>query len=1103
MVSGSGRCGAVVLAVAALAVAAAIGLPALAQAQNLYGLVTGTVSGPHETALAGVVIVATNTGTGLTLETTTDRAGNFTVRNMPTGTYDVSATLEGFKRVRQRDLPVTGGRIVRVELRLEPGPGYETVDAATQKGVVQTAESARGMELTGQQVLTLPLNTYRNYQSLINFVPGATPARFQNAEIDTPARSLLTWVNGVQPNCNTTRIDGAVSINVWLPTHAGYVQPAETIETVNFATSAFEADQGMAAGMAQTVITRSGTNQFRGSGFWFVNRDELNANSYYNKQFNLEKPPLNTDIYGGTLGGPIVRNRLFFFGGYEMFRDRRGGQYTFTVPTVRMRNGDFSEVAAAYANFRLYDPLSSATPAGRTPFPGFVVPAGRISSIATSIMSLYPPPTSQDLNSNQLLDDWVQQEEARVNRANYDLKLTFQRSPAHSIWGKFSMMDAKVEDWFYLGFDGGTVGKTKAYVGALGHTWTFGPTLILDGSVGYSRQDQTVVNPDYGTNYGLNFGIPGTNDPNDIRASGMPGITNGYTLGTSPWYPVLRKEVTYSFSSALTKVVAKHEVRTGVDVVRLELNHRDASIGNYNLRGGLGFGGFITGVPGYTPQLWNQFGAFLLGFANYYSKDVQTEDMTGREWQSALYVRDRWRMNENLTVNLGLRAEYYPLMTRAHSGIERLLYDSWDVILGGRGGQPQDVGLQLKEWYFVPRVGATYRLAEDTVVRAGYGQTINPLPWSRPLRGSFPYDIALNNTAEQFYWNTTLEKGIPPVPVPDYQSGKVKLPSGVWFRSPDPADLDRAVIQQWNVAFETRLPLDVVAEVAYVGTAADGGYADLNVNYGEPGGGNAARKYYTLAGTAVINDWASQTRSRYHGLQIAVNRLMKDGLMLTGAYTLSRARDMADEDGWVSLTWNHPLMYDENYALAGFDRTHVLHIGFGYELPFFQDERSVLGAVLGGWQVAGTCSYYSGTPFNVGGTNTALNCQGCGSVLINVSGDPEPTGNVGLNEMWYDKTLFSQPTGTTKEGFGNSGRNAFRRPAVTNVSMGFYKAFRVGRVQPELRVDVANIFNIVNWGAPVTTFTANNFMQFIPASTTDATTGDGARRVRIGLRMVF
>jgi len=211
-------------------------------------------------------------------------------------------------------------------------------------------------------------------------VPGATPVVYQNAEIDTPGRSLRTWVNGTQPHSNTTRVDGAVSVNLWLPHHVGYTQPVETIETVSVATSRFDADQGLAAGAAITVVTKSGTNELHGSAFLFRNQDELNANNVFNNAFGLARPPLARSVFGGTLGGPIRRDRLFFFASWERYLGRNGRQESWGVPSLKMRDGDFSEVAAAYPSFQIYDPYTGgAGGRGRLPFPGFAIPASRIS----------------------------------------------------------------------------------------------------------------------------------------------------------------------------------------------------------------------------------------------------------------------------------------------------------------------------------------------------------------------------------------------------------------------------------------------------------------------------------------------------------------------------------------------------------------------------------------------------------------------------------------------------------------------------------------------------------------------------------------------------
>jgi hypothetical protein len=675
------------------------------------------------------------------------------------------------------------------------------------------------------------------------------------------------------------------------------------------------------------------------------------------------------------------------------------------------------------------------------------------------------------------------------------------------VWGKLGYMKNKGSgSEFYLGFDDPAVGNTRVILTTFGTTWTLNPTTELDANFGMSRQDQTVLPADFGTNYGIQLGIPGTNNPNDIRESGLPVMASTYTInsGSASWMPLWRKEISYSGTVGLTKVFSKHEVRSGMDFVRLELNHRQAEWGDYGLKGGFSFGGNTTGAVGYTSPGWNSFAAFLMGLPNYYAEDTQTEEMTGRENQFAFYVRDRWTVNSKLTVSGGLRLEYYPLMSRVGRGIETLNYSTYVVTLGGIGGQPKNAGVQLQEWYLAPRVGAAYRLNENTVFRAGYGVTKNPLPWSRPMRGSYPFDINNNASATGTYdWVTTLSAGIPAVNLPDTSKGTVVLPRGVYIRSPNLTQVDRGTVQQWNVSFERRLPYDIAAEVAYVGTATDGGYADLNYNVGVPGGGGTAAKYYSVAGTTAINDWASRTKSRYKGLQIALNRPFKNGLMLKGAYTWSQAKNMADEDGWTGLTWNYMPKYDDNFAIAGFDRTHVFQLGWVYELPFLKDRNDALGMVLGGWQVNGVWGWFTGTPYSIGGTNNAMACQGCGSILINYSGEPNAIGDPSnFTSPYYDKSLFSQPSGLDVAGFGNTKRNYFRRPAQWKVDFSLFKAFPIGRFRPEFRFEVANLFNTVNWGAPNTSFTSPNFMLYSPSSV-DYTAVPTPRRIQLGFRFQF
>jgi hypothetical protein len=1027
--------------------------------------------------------------------------------------YDLAAVLTGFRTLNQTGVRVSAGNPIRLDMKLEVGALAETLNVVSETTLLQTEKADLSTELSSKEIVNLPLNQFRNYQALMNLVPGATPAQLQNAEIDTPGRALSSSVNGMQRNSNAFRIDGAVSVNLWLPHHVGYVNPAETIETVNVSTNNFDADQGMAAGAAVTVVTKSGTNDIRGSAFFLRNSEGLNANTFFNNANNLPKPNLSNSIYGGTLGGPVVKNKLFFFGSWERYQGRRGVQQTFTVPTAAMRRGDFSEVPAGGYNFALYNPFTGgAGGAGRQTFPNNQIPANLLNPSAQSILAQWPSPNSTtDLNRNNIFDDYVRPITVTNDRDNFDLKLTYQRNNSHSIWAKFGMLDAEVVDEFILGFDEGSLGDTRTYVGTVGHTWTLSPTLVLDGNFGLNRMEQQVTGPDYGTNYGLNFGIPGTNGPSE-RYSGVPYMAAGYNFGTTPnWMPLFRTEQSFTFSSALTKVLPKHELRFGVDIVKHELNHLQAEFGDAGgVRGRLGFNGDLTGAPGYIPLQWNQFAGFLLGLQSFHSKDVQEIEMTAREWQMAAYIRDRWNVTKNLTLSLGLRLEHYPLMTRANDkGIERLDYGTWTALLGGYGDVPKDAGINIKEWYLAPRVGAMYRLTEKTVLRAGYGRTINPLPWSRPMRGSYPFDIYYRNDAEQYAFLGTIEQGIPPVAVPDLSSGRIKLPLGTTFRSPDPNDVDRAVLQQANVAVEQRLPGDIALEVAYVHGRSDGGYADRNLNYGVPGGGNASRQYFAVGGTSNILDWGSRTKRRYNALQVALNRPYRNGLLLKGAYTLSKAQNETDDDGWVGLTWNNPELLDRNFALASYDRTHIFQLGFLYDLPFAKDSTSFLGQIVKNWQINGVLAAYSGTPFSIGGSNPALNCPGCGSVLINVQGDPSPSGTPGSGtETWYDKSQFSQPTGIDYgAAFGTSDRNQFRRPSVWNVDFGVFRAFPVGRFRPEIRVSVTNLFNHTNWGAPVTGFTDPRFLTFIPSNAHqfDTTVGTGTRerQIQVGLRLEF
>ncbi len=1085
------------LAIVAAVLAASPAVPAHAQA--LYGSLVGNVTDAQGSSIPGATVTLTNENTGLAVTTVTDATGTYTIRNVAGGTYTLKASLQGFKEFIQTGIPITVGGIVRINGRLEIGALSESITVTTEAAILKTDKADVSVDLRPEDVVNLPLNQYRNYQSLVNLVPGATPAIFQNAQTDTPGRALSTNINGTNRNNNVTRIDGAASINVWLPHHVGYVAPVETIENVNISTNNFDAAQGMTGGAATAVQTKSGTNSLKGSAFAFRQQEEYNARRGY---FDPTKLDSSVTIAGGTLGGPIRRNQLFYFGSWERNDERNARFNEYTVPTARMRNGDFGEVLAFNPAFRIYDPMTGL-PNGteRSFFPNAVIPANRISEISRRIQAVYPAPNAGGTN-NGLQNNLLVPRPPKAIRDNYDGKINWNRSPSHQFWGKFSLMQADVLDLFYLPFENAGGGETTVSLWTVGQTWTLSPTLLLDANGGSNKMTHQSAGPDYGTNFGTDvFGIPGLNSDGvtgpgsaDLdRYSGMPVINTGLSLlgNNSGWTPVWRKEISYTASVNLTKVTGRHEVRTGFDFVRLTLDHWQPEVGNP--RGTLSFGGGLTGTPGYAGVGgWNSYAAFLLGQTSGYGKSVQFEEMTGRENQYGLYVADRWQVNEKLTLNLGLRYEYYPLMSRADRGLELLDYDTFMIKLGGLGGNPKDLGIEVDKGLFAPRLGLAYRINDDTVFRTGYGKTFNPMPWSRPIRGFYPATIAYSDAGPNgFTPYGDLANGIPGAPNPDIQSGNIPLPRGVDMRSPDPDDVKRGSTQSWNAFIERRFPLDISISAGYVGTATNDGYADWNLNYAETGG-NVNRQLFARAGTAGINDWAARTRARYHSLQMAVNRPFKGGFLLKGAYTYSKALNETDDDGWVGLTWNQPSQMHRNYARAGFDRPHMLQMGFVYEVPFARDSSHPLAIMVKNWQINGIGSVLSGTPFQVGGDNGLLQQVG-GFQSINVQGEPKGGfGEAGPNEQWYDPSVFSQPGNA----WGNSGRNAFRGPTNWNLDASLFRVIPIGQHRLELRIESQNVFNHAQFGNPVTGFTDPNFMRI-------RTLARPPRTVQLGIRFAF
>jgi Carboxypeptidase regulatory-like domain/TonB dependent receptor-like, beta-barrel len=1099
---------------------AALGIAILAQpvgAQVLYGTIVGNVKDTSQAAVPGATVTIVNPKTNVSRETITNESGAYTVSNVLPGTYTVKVSLTGFKEFSQTDVQVTINNVTRVDATLNVGSLAETVTVAAIATPLQTDKTDVSKEISAKEITDLPLNQYRNYQTLLDLVPGVTPSAFQNAVADTPELALTTNVNGTARNSNNTRLDGATTVLTWLPHHALYISPQESIETVSVSTNNFDAEQGMAGGAAITVQTKTGTNEFHAVVFEYHTNSSLRAKPFFIPP-NNDNPKNIVNMYGGTLGGPIVKDKLFFFSSFEGLRQRQNGSAQITVPTAQHKAGDFSDVGA-----RLFDPLTGdIAGAGREEFAGSVIPSNRISPIAAKVMALVPLP-----NLPGYVDNYYASGPGVLDRDNYDFKVDWVRSPQNTIWAKYSRMNAfthcepRLKEAIGDGLCGG-IGDaiTTVQVATLGATYVFSPTFLVDGTVGFSRYYHTTHGVDYGTNIGSDvLGIPGTNGP-DPRQSGFPilAISNYAPIGnTETWSPVLRRDNSWTYTTNANLSKGKHDIRFGFDLARQHMNHWQPELGGRSARGNLRFGGGATTTVGGPGTLrYNSLAQFLLGFTDNMGTALQNYDpMSTREWLIGLYLRDRWQFSRKLTLTLGVRWEYYPLMTRAHSGIERYDLDENKVYLGRFGGVEDNVGVTTSMLNFGPRVGFAYRLTDKSVLRAGYGITVDPYPTARPLRSPYPVVIFSDHIAASRQYSGTLATGIPPIVRPDLSSGIIDIPPTIGTRTIEKGDFKRGYIQSWNFTYEHQLPLSMVGSVGYVGTRSIHQFATIELNTAPAGGGTAGlefnKKFGRTASTGLHSPWQT---SLYDSLQATVDRRFSGGLFMKNAYTWSKAIGYNANSGEGCCTFTHPSVMHRQRAIQDYDRTHMFKSAWIWELPFGANKRWAQEgfgkAVLGGWQVNGIFSAYSGTPFTVTASGTSLNSPvGTTQVADQVLSEVKKLGDVGPGVPFFDPLAFRQ---VTEVRFGNVGRNSLRGPGFGGVDFGLFRAFRVSEdVEIQFRADASNLTNTPHFNNPVDANRNASNMTFNPDGSLQSTGNfmsitsarPDERQFRFGLRISF
>ncbi|MEP6594025.1 MAG: carboxypeptidase regulatory-like domain-containing protein, partial [Acidobacteriota bacterium] len=499
-----------------------------AASQVLYGSIIGTVNDATGAALPGAAVTIEQTETQLTRELVTDASGNYHFTAVPTGTYRISVKMNGFRTYSRTGVPITLNSVARVDAKLELGQVSETVIVSgSDSPVLQTDRAEVRAELKARELRDLPVPLGRNYQQLFKVIPGFTPPADAHSIPSNPSRALVFNVNGASRSANNTRIDGVSTTNVWLPHVAAYVPALESIETVNVVTNSFDAEQGLAGGSAINVQIKSGTNQFKGSAFEYHTNEAMRSLNYF-APAGTPKGKWRYNQYGATLGGPILKNKLFFFGSYEGTRDQQNVTRTISVPTEALRQGDLSGSPNP-----IYDPATgTSTGAGRTPFPGNVIPADRIDPTAQKLISLLPLPNLRNADGSvPLTNNLFLAAPFVFNRWTFDSKVNWNATPKLNLFGRYSQLDFFTFNETVLGpvlqgapIGGGNPGEGRGttYNFSTGGTYSFSPTLVADAHFGYVRMGTGVEHTDVGQNKGADLlGIPGLNGPRKFEG-GMP-----------------------------------------------------------------------------------------------------------------------------------------------------------------------------------------------------------------------------------------------------------------------------------------------------------------------------------------------------------------------------------------------------------------------------------------------------------------------------------------------------------------------------------------------------------------------------------------------------
>jgi len=971
-----------------LAMFLSAGVPMFAQAVS--GTVLGTVTDPTGAIVANAQVTITLTGQDVVYRSVTNESGNFTEPNLPPGTYSITVVAPGFKKETRENIAVLTNTTTRVDVSLVQGSASETVTVTTAPPLLQTDRADISTNIEQKQIADLPLSSGNSFQSLLNTVPGMAPVVFNNSQFFNANNDLSVNANGQSSYVNLYQIEG-IDDDQRTGIHIILVPPAAAIQSVDITTNNFEAEFGRAVGSVVNITLKSGTNSFHGSAFQNMENNGVNARNYFATGPNGR---LVYNYTGGSLGGPILKDKLFAFGDFLRVSDHESSTFTTSIPYYNVAGGSLN--LSGYSG-QVYDPntgdtadcgasgtSSSACGTGRTPFAGNIIPLSNagISPVATTVFGQIDAlaRSSQNLAAAKYIggattNNYSANLPFSKDAISYDIKSDYAISAKDHLSGRFShqkttTFQAPVFGNSLGGPAGGggfeATGTATAYSTGANYDRTLSPTLVTEVRFGVAHLRNFAQQSDYGKDDATALGIPG-NGPNgtdntptssgqvafqvsNFAGNGENGTSNPL-IGYSQSLPWLRAESNIDVANNWTKILGNHTIKGGADIRRVR---DDLLQGNNNAAAGtFYFSENQTSTPGATPfngaatGQANDIASVLFDTPYQVGQDTNSTFPCYRQTWLFFFASDKWQATPKLTVDVGLRYELYPPATpRKAGGFVNYNPANDQLVVAGLDGNPSNLGMKTDTTNFAPRLGVSYRVSDKTVVRSGFGVSYVPFvdnsyAYNYPIKTSTFYTFtptygpALNPAGGYVNFVT----GIPATPTAAFGSNGTLTESKAngtigLANLYIPLNFKNAYVSSWNAAVQQALPNDMSLQIAYV--ANHGTRIDVAQNINQPTvyGQSAASDPFNVAfgKTAAVTEYFLGYSTNYESLQVQLSKRFTKGIAFSSAYTWGKAQayETGAQDGAL-LFWSGPVR--RNYGLADFDRTNNFEQTVTYELP--------------------------------------------------------------------------------------------------------------------------------------------------------------------------